>query len=78
MSTEQRKLPACLPSGAAWFAAGTQDGACHYGELHTQGTVHAVCGAVFTPTTNPIDGAVNWWRRPVDAEHGCGQCREAR
>lgn len=66
---------AVRPAGAAWFAAGTQDGACHYGGLHANGEVHAVCGAVFTPVTNPFTGVVAWWCRPVDAGHGCPQCR---
>ncbi|MGH3622465.1 MAG: hypothetical protein ACRDQ5_11845 [Sciscionella sp.] len=79
MSAEElEQRPVRLPSGPAWFAADTSNGACHYGQLHTQSAVHAVCGAVFTPLRNPMSGVIAWWRRPVDAEHGCGACWEAR
>lgn len=76
VSTDEQQLHP-LPPGPAWFAADTQDGACHYGELHTKAAVHAVCGAVFTPLRNPLSGVIAWWYRPVDAEHGCVRCREA-
>lgn len=77
MIGEPQEIPA-ISAGPAWFAADTSDGSCHFGELHTNGAVYALCGAVFTPIINPMSGVVAWWWHPVDAEHGCDQCRAAR
>lgn len=62
---------------SVWWPESISDGGAHRGELQPSDEVHAVCGAVFVPLTNPYTGRIAWWHAPVDEQHACPACRSA-
>lgn len=58
-----------------WFLRSYADEDTHVGTLAPDGTVTAVCGAVFRPVLHPFDGTPACLTAPSDALQVCPRCR---
>jgi hypothetical protein len=59
-----------------WYLRSYKDADTHVAAAVTaDGTVHAVCGAIFRPVPHPIDGSPARLTAPADPLQICPACR---